>query len=85
MRTTVTVDSEKLIEVQKALQAKSKAKAVALALDEMLYRVRLAKLDAMRGPWFKWDDTVLLERKLGHRSAAIRAWREKEKARHASS
>lgn len=85
MRTTVTVDSEKLNEVQRALQAKSKAKTVELALDEAIYRIRLAKLNARRGPWFKWDDTVLLERKLGHRSAAIRAWREKEKTRHAPS
>lgn len=74
MRTTVTVNSEKLNEVQKALQAKSKAKTVELALDEALYRIKLERLRAKCGPWFKWDDRVLIWRKLGHRTAAIKAW-----------
>ncbi len=84
MRTTVTVDGEMLNEVMRSVKARSKAHVVRMALDEMLYQVRVRRLESMCGPWFKWDDRVLEWRHLGHRAAAIEAYEAKRRAKKAS-
>ena len=49
MRTTVTIDGEKLDELLTETGARSKAKAVSTAISDYLRRKKIEKLKALKG------------------------------------
>jgi Arc/MetJ family transcription regulator len=63
MRTTVTIDAEKLGELVKVSHSKTKSQAVCLAVEEYLRRQRIEELLALRGR-LRFDRAIL---RLRHR------------------
>ncbi len=49
MRSTVTIEKEKLDALKKETKSKSKASAVKIAIDEYLRRKKIEKIKSMRG------------------------------------
>ncbi|MBI5892784.1 MAG: DUF2191 domain-containing protein [Deltaproteobacteria bacterium] len=49
MRTTVTLNQDKIKDLLKETKAKSKAKAVIVAIDEFLKRKKMEQLKALKG------------------------------------
>lgn len=49
MRTTITLKSEKIVELLEETKVKSKSKAVAVAIDDFLKRKRIEKIKLMKG------------------------------------